>query len=71
MGNNDISDLLKLTASERLAIADRLWASVAEESEADPPTKAELGFINRRLDAYLKNPEDVISWAVVNKDLGL
>lgn len=71
MGTNDISELLKLAASERLAIADRLWTSVAEEAEADPATKAELEFINRRLDAYLKNPEDVVSWAAVKKDLGL
>jgi putative addiction module component (TIGR02574 family) len=71
MGSNDISELLKLDRNERLAIAERLWASVVAESEASPTTKSEIDFINRRLDAYLADPTGVVSWSVVKKDLGL
>jgi putative addiction module component (TIGR02574 family) len=71
MGTNDITDLLKLAVSERLAIAEELWASVATEHERAPVSEAEEKFVNTRLNEYLANPSDVVSWSEVKKGLGL
>ena len=71
MGKNDISELLKLGAPERLAIAEQLWASVSLEYESAPLSDAEISFVNSRLEGYLKNPQDTVPWAQVKKELGL
>jgi putative addiction module component (TIGR02574 family) len=71
MGKNDISELLKLGALERLAIAEQLWASVSSEYENAPLSDAEVAFVNSRLDGYLKNPQDTVPWSQVKKELGL
>jgi putative addiction module component (TIGR02574 family) len=71
MGTNDINELLKLDASQRLEIAEQLWESVCVESEAAIASPAEIAFIDRRLNEYLKNPTDVVPWAQVRKELGL
>jgi putative addiction module component (TIGR02574 family) len=71
MGKNDISELLKLGAPERLAIAEQLWASVSSEYESAPAIEAEIAFIDSRLDGYLKNPQDTVPWSDVKKELGI
>ncbi len=71
MGSNDISDLLKLAISERLAIAEELWASVSAEREQEQVTEAEKKFVNRRLEEYLASPSDTLPWSEVKKGLGL
>lgn len=71
MGSNDISELLKLDADERIAIAEQLWASVANEQEIAAASAAENAFIDARLDEYLRNPSDTVPWAEVKKGLGL
>ncbi len=71
MVTNDISELLKLGTSERLAIAEQLWASVSSDSERLAPTESEIAFVDQRLDAYLKNPKDTVPWARVKKGLAL
>ena len=70
MGNNDIAELLKLDAPERLAVAEKLWASVSTEYESAPPSDVEIAFVNSRLDGYLTNPQDTVPWAQVKKELG-
>ncbi len=71
MGQNDISELLKLGAPERLAIAEQLWESVSSEQETLPASAQEIAFIDQRLDAHLKNPEQTVPWSQVKKELGL
>jgi putative addiction module component (TIGR02574 family) len=71
MGKNDISELLKLGAPERLAIAEQLWASVSSEYENAPATDLEIAFVNTRLDGYLKSPQDTVPWSQVKKELGI
>jgi putative addiction module component (TIGR02574 family) len=71
MGKNDISELLKLGATERLAIAEQLWESVTSDAERLPATESGVAFIDQRLDAYLKNSQDTVPWSQVKKDLGL
>ncbi len=71
MGSNDISELLKLKRSERLAIAEKLWASVAEETEQSPASAADIQFIDARLDAHLESPESAVPWSQIKKELGI
>ncbi len=71
MGQNNISELLKLGAPERLAIAEQLWESVSSEQETLPASAQETAFIDQRLDAHLMKPEQTVPWLQVKKDLGL
>jgi putative addiction module component (TIGR02574 family) len=71
MGQNDISELLKLGAPERLAIAEQLWESVSSEQESLPATAQEIAFIDQRRDALLTNHAQTIPWSRVKKELGL
>jgi hypothetical protein len=44
---------------------------VATEHERAPVNEAEEKFVNTRLNEYLANPSDVVSWSEVKKGLGL
>jgi hypothetical protein len=52
MGSNDITELLMLTAAERIAIAERLWASVVEEVELELASATGDEMIGQRRDGY-------------------
>lgn len=71
MGSHHLPKLLKLQASERLSIAEELWASVSVEEELATPSDADIAFVNKRLDAYLKNPDRTIPWSQIKTELGL
>jgi putative addiction module component (TIGR02574 family) len=60
MGQNDISELLKLGALERLAIAEQLWDSVVSEPDKLPASEQEINYINQRLDAHLEYPNETV-----------
>ena len=57
MGSNDITELLMLTAAERIAIAERLWASVVEEVESELASATGVELIGQRRDGYLDSPD--------------
>ena len=71
MGTNDIKELLNLAASERLAIAEQLFASVVREAENAPLTSTEQAFVAQRLEEHQAFPKDVVDWPEVKKTLGL
>lgn len=55
-------DFSHLTADERVRLADELWASVADAPSALPLTAAQAQELDRRLEAYRKNPTATIPW---------
>jgi putative addiction module component (TIGR02574 family) len=71
MGQNNISELLKLGTLECLAIDEQLWDSVVSEREQVPASKHEIDYINQRLDEHLKNPSETVPWPQIKKELGL
>ena len=48
-------DIDRLTAEERMELAERLWDSLSEAPEAIPLTPAQQKELDRRLDAFLED----------------
>jgi putative addiction module component (TIGR02574 family) len=59
----DISELFKLSAAERIQLAEDLWDSVAAEPELLPPiTDNQRTEIERRLTEHAQNPSAATIW---------
>ena len=56
-----IEDLRSLSVDDRVRVVQAVWDSLPEQ--ASPPTSAERAEeLNRRLDAYEADPEDLLTW---------
>lgn len=62
-----ISDLLDLSISERIQLVADLWDSIATVPEAVSLTEAQKEELDRRLDAYHKNPDAGSPWESVKE----
>lgn len=62
-----ITDILKLSVAERIQLVGDIWDSVAEAPESIPLTDAEKLELDRRLDAYHRNPTEGTPWEVVRE----
>ena len=61
------SDLLELSLEQRLKLVEELWDSIAAELDAEPlPDKLKIE-LDRRLDAYVKDPSKALSLEEVRK----
>jgi putative addiction module component (TIGR02574 family) len=60
--STQLSEILQLTIAERIQLAEDIWDSVAAFPEAIPLTDAQKEVLDRRLQAYAKNPNEGISW---------
>jgi putative addiction module component (TIGR02574 family) len=61
------SDILELTVSERIQLVEDIWESIVAVPEAVPLTEAQREQIERRLDAYHKNPDAGSPWEIVKQ----
>lgn len=59
------SDILDLSVSERIQLAQDIWDSVAEVPESLVLADDEKAEIDRRLNAYHKDPDAGSPWSVV------
>jgi putative addiction module component (TIGR02574 family) len=62
-----ISDLLELSISERIQLVEDLWDSIATVPEAVSLSEAQKEELDRRLDAYHKNPDAGSPWELVKE----
>jgi putative addiction module component (TIGR02574 family) len=60
--STQLSEILQLTIAERIQLAEDIWDSLAAFPEAIPVTDAQKEELERRLQAYAKNPNEGISW---------
>ncbi len=58
-------DILDLSVSERIQLVQDIWDSVAQVPESLALTDEEKAEIDRRLDAYHKDPNAGSPWSVV------
>jgi len=65
MGKVARKDILNLTIAERIELIGDLWDSIAEVPEAVVLTEAQKAELDRRLDAYRKDPTAGAPWPVV------
>ena len=60
---------LELPIPERIRLVEDIWDSIAAVPEAVKLTDAQMAEVERRLEAYRANPEDVVSWEEVKERL--
>jgi putative addiction module component (TIGR02574 family) len=62
-----VNDLLELPVSERLRLVEDLWDSIAEVPEAIELSEDQRADLDRRLEAYHKDPETGSPWNEVKE----
>jgi putative addiction module component (TIGR02574 family) len=58
----------QLSVEDRLALAQQLWDSIAEEVHRLPLSPAQEQEVNRRLAAHRANPQAAIPWEQVEAE---
>lgn len=61
------TDILSLSIAERIQLVEDIWDTIADEPEAIELTEEEKREIDKRLEAYHKNPEIGSPWGDVYK----
>jgi putative addiction module component (TIGR02574 family) len=69
MTKEEIQKLLELPAEERLELAQALWQSLEADVGALPVTEAQRAVLDERLEAFLAQPNDVLTWSEVKAKL--
>ena len=70
MGKVSRKDILNLSIAERMELIGDIWDSISEVPEAVPLTEAQKAELDRRLDAYRKDPTAGAPWPVVRDRIG-
>ena len=58
-----------LPLADRVELIDALWESVAREGYDPPVPPEQADELDRRLEAHQQNPDNVISWDSIKRDL--
>lgn len=59
------SDILSLSIPERIQLVEDIWDTIAEVPEEVGLTGEQKAELDRRLDAYLKNPDEGSPWGMI------
>lgn len=69
MSGINFSELAELPIQERIRLVEALWDTIAEHPESIELTPAERRELDRRMEAYLKNPSEGTPWPEVKSKL--
>ena len=69
MAANHLSELLKLSEPERIQLAQDLWDSIPEASDALPLTPEQIREFEQRLAEHDADPSSSLPWAEVRARL--
>jgi len=69
MAKVDLRDILELSDEERIAVAQEIWDSVAEDPNSIPLTPEQRAELERRLNEHNESTDDVVSWDDVQSKL--
>ena len=61
MSADDVAEMLKLPAEEKLRLVELLWQSLSAVPEAVPLSAAHHALIDEALDEHRRNPADVLT----------
>lgn len=61
------SDVMSLSVPERIQLVEDIWDSIAEVPETVPLTSDQKAELDRRLDAYHRNPDEGSPWGMVRE----
>ena len=67
MNKSILSKVLQYDIPERILLVEDIWDSIAQCPEAIPVTDSQLKELDRRLEAYHRNPKLGSPWDVVKK----
>jgi putative addiction module component (TIGR02574 family) len=59
--STQLEDILQLSVSERIQLAEDIWDSIAANPESLPLTDAERQELDRRLESFARNPDEGVS----------
>lgn len=65
-----IPEIANLSNEDKLLLANELWQEVAKNPDNIPVSEEHVRLIEERYSAYLKNPDDVVSWEQIKQRLG-
>lgn len=63
------AEILSLSVPERIQLAEDIWDTIAEVPEAISLSEDEKAELDRRLDAYHKNPGAGSPWEAVRRKI--
>ena len=69
MGSVSFSEVLGMDVPERIKLAQAIWDSIAEVPEAVPLSESDRIEIDRRLEAYYRDPKAGLPWSEVKAKL--
>lgn len=64
-----LKEILKLSVSERVQLAEDIWDSIVASPETLPVTDAQKRELDLRRDAHAKDPASIKSWEEVRANL--
>ena len=67
MSTLPLAEILELPVEERVRIVQAIWDSVSELPDPYPLSDREREELDRRLEAYRRNPEAVSPWPEVKE----
>ncbi len=67
MDRINLADILRLSLNERIQLVEDLWDSIAAIPDSVPLTDAQREELDRRLDAYHRNPNSGSPWLDVKR----
>lgn len=65
MSRAHLAEILELPVPERVKLVQAIWDSVSELPESLPLSQAEREKIDRRLEAYRRDPQAISPWPEV------
>lgn len=68
--NFSMDDIRQLSVSERIQLVEDIWDTIVESQEGVSLTDGQREELDRRLDAYSKDPSAGKSWDAVRESLG-
>ncbi|OGP61250.1 MAG: addiction module protein [Deltaproteobacteria bacterium RBG_13_61_14] len=67
MSKINLAEILKLPVAERILLVEDIWDSIAAVPEAIPLTEAQREELDRRLEAYHRNPDEGSPWEEIKE----
>lgn len=58
-------ELQRLSASEKLVLVSELWDDLAAHPTDVPVTREQIAELDRRMEAYRKNPTQATTWEAI------
>ena len=62
-----IPDVNRLTAAEKLLLVSELWDDLAAHPTEVPVSREQIAELDRRMEAYRRDPSQVTSWDAIQK----